>query len=118
MATHGLFYAPGYGFTPGYQLDRKRIESGNDVWIGNGAKILYPTQKVGDGAVIAAGAVAIEDVPPYAVVGGHPAQVIRHRFSKETIAKPLEARWWNDSLEELSSVRETFMTPLEGDRIR
>jgi amino acid adenylation domain-containing protein len=118
MATHGLFYAPGYGFTPGYDLDRKQIEIGNDVWIGNGAKILYPTQTIGDGAVIGAGAVVIEDVPPYAVVGGHPAQVIRYRFSEETIAKLLEARWWDYSLEELSSVRETFMTPLEGNQIR
>ncbi len=118
LATHGLFYAPGYGFTPGYELDRKQIEIGNDVWIGNGAKILYPTQKVGDGAVIAAGAVVIEDVPPFAIVGGHPAQIIRYRFSKETIAKIRETRWWDYSLEELQSVRDAFMKPLEGDRIR
>ncbi len=118
MATHALFYARGYGFTPGYELDRKQIEIGNDVWIGNGAKILYPTEKVGDGAVIAAGAIVIEDVPPYAIVGGHPAQVIRYRFSEETIAKMLEIRWWDFSLEELQSVRDEFMKPLEGDRIR
>lgn len=118
LATHGMFYHPNFGFTPGYELERVQIEVGNDVWIGDGAKILYPTQKIGDGAIIAAGAIVIGDVPPYAVVGGYPAQVLRYRFSKPTIEKLLALKWWDMPIEDLQSVRDEFMKPLEGSKIR
>lgn len=106
------------GFSSGYALDRVRIEVGNDVWIGDGAKILYPTSKIGDGAVIAAGAIVIEDVPPYAVVAGYPARVVRYRFSQETIAKLLDLQWWKMSPNELHRGRREFLKPVEGERIR
>ena len=67
---------------------------GNDVWIGDGAKILQGVT-VGDGAVIGAGAVVTKDVPAYAIVGGVPAEVIRFRFSKEHIDSLLDISWWN-----------------------
>ena len=118
LSTHAMFYHKQFGFTKGYELDRVQVEIGNDVWIGADAKILYPTRKIGDGAVIASGAVVVEDVPPYAIVGGYPAQVIRYRFSRETIAKLMEVKWWDYSLKELQTVKEEFMKPVEGDRIR
>lgn len=80
--------------------------------------ILYPTKKVGHGAIVAAGAVVVEDVPPYAIVAGYPAQVVRYRFSREAIERLLELRWWDKPFEELHRVRDAFMKPLEGDRIR
>ncbi|MBY6191807.1 amino acid adenylation domain-containing protein [Microbulbifer agarilyticus] len=118
LSTHGIFYHSRLGFSSGYELDRTTIEVGNDVWIGDGAKILYPTQKIGDGAVIAAGAVVIEDVPPYAVVAGYPARVVRYRFSQETIPKLLEIQWWTMSGKQLHHSRREFLKPLEGERIR
>jgi acetyltransferase-like isoleucine patch superfamily enzyme len=118
LGTHGIFYHPNFRFTRGYELERVQIEVGNDVWIGDGAKILYPTRKIGDGAIVAAGAVVIEDVPPYAIVAGYPAQVVRYRFSPETIERLLKLRWWERPIEELHAAREAFMKPLEGDRIR
>ena len=118
LSTHGIFYYAGMGFSSGYALDRVSIEVGNDVWIGDGAKILYPTCKIGDGAVIAAGSVVIEDVPPYAVVAGYPARVVRYRFSYETIAKLLELQWWKMSADELHRSKREFLKPLEGERIR
>lgn len=118
LSTHAMFYHKKYGFTEGYELERVQVEIGNDVWIGADAKILYPTRKIGDGAVIASGSVVVGDVPPYAIVGGYPAQVIRYRFSRETIEKLLEVKWWEYSPEELQSARDEFATPLEGDRIR
>ncbi|GAB2526264.1 amino acid adenylation domain-containing protein [Microbulbifer agarilyticus] len=118
LSTHGIFYHSRLGFSTGYELDRTKIEVGNDVWIGDGAKILYPTQKIGDGAVIAAGAVVIEDVPPYAVVAGYPARVVRYRFSQDTIAKLLELQWWTMSGKQLHHSRREFLKPLEGERVR
>jgi len=64
---------------------------GNDVWIGANAIILQGVT-IGDGAVIAAGAVVTKDVPPYAIVGGVPAKVIKYRFSDDVILKLLEIR--------------------------
>lgn len=67
---------------------------GNDVWIGTRATILSGV-KVGDGAVIAAGAVVTRDVPPYAIVGGVPANIIKYRFSPEIISALLDIKWWD-----------------------
>ncbi|KUJ83005.1 non-ribosomal peptide synthetase [Microbulbifer flavimaris] len=117
LSTHGLFYFKGLGFSTGYELDRVNIEVGNDVWIGDGAKILYPTRKIGNGAVIAAGAVVVEDVPPYAIVAGYPAQVVRYRFSRETIAKLESLKWWEMSDRNLFHARGEFTRPLEGERV-
>lgn len=67
---------------------------GNDVWIGHGAFIKAGVN-IGDGAIIAAGAVVTKDVPPYAIVGGVPAKIIRKRFSEEQIKDLLELKWWD-----------------------
>lgn len=67
---------------------------GNDVWIGYEAIILAGVT-VGDGAVIGARAVVTKDVPPYTIVGGIPARIIRRRFDEETIHALLRIKWWN-----------------------
>ncbi|MGC4117547.1 MAG: CatB-related O-acetyltransferase [Myxococcales bacterium] len=67
---------------------------GNDVWIGYDA-LLMPGVKVGDGAIIASRAVVTRDVPPYAVVGGNPAEVVKKRFDDATVEKLLALRWWD-----------------------
>jgi acetyltransferase-like isoleucine patch superfamily enzyme/acyl carrier protein len=118
VSTNALFYHPALGFAGGYELPRVELEIGNDVWIGHNATILYPTKKIGDGAVIAAGSIVVGDVPPYAIVGGYPSRVLRYRFSKEKIDALLKSRWWEASLEELDPVKDHFARPLEGDKIR
>lgn len=67
---------------------------GHDVWIGAGAMIL-PGARIGSGAIIGAGAVVKGEVPPYAIVGGNPARIIRRRFDDAVIAELLEIAWWD-----------------------
>ena len=67
---------------------------GNDVWIGYEAIILAGVT-IGDGAVIGTRAVVTKDIPPYSIVGGVPAKLIRKRFSPETIKSLLKIKWWN-----------------------
>ncbi len=67
---------------------------GNDVWVTQ-RTFVRSGVTIGDGAIVAAGAVVINDVPPYAIVGGNPAKVIRYRFSPEQIEALLEIRWWD-----------------------
>ena len=69
---------------------------GNDVWIGLRA-VIRDGVTVGDGAVIGAGAVVVSDVPPYAIVGGVPARVIRFRFPADVVQTLLHLRWWDQS---------------------
>lgn len=71
-----------------------KVMIGNDVWIGAYTKILEGIT-IGDGAIVAAGAVVTHDVPPYAIVGGVPAKVIKYRFDSETVSKLLELKWWD-----------------------
>ena len=70
------------------------VHIGNDVWIGLGV-IILPGVTIGDGAVIGAGAVVAKDVPPYSIVVGNPAKVIRKRFTDQQIEKLLKLKWWN-----------------------
>lgn len=70
------------------------INVGNDVWIGRNALIMGGVN-IGNGAVVGAGAVVTKDIPPYAVVGGVPAKIIRYRFPEDIIKKLEEIQWWN-----------------------
>jgi acetyltransferase-like isoleucine patch superfamily enzyme len=73
---------------------------GNDVWIGQSVIILSGVT-VGHGAIIGAGAVVSRDVPPYSIVAGNPAQVVRHRFNPPTIEFLLNLQWWDWPLEKI-----------------
>lgn len=70
------------------------IVIGNDVWIGFEAVVLAGV-KIGDGAIIGTRAVVTKDVPPYSIVGGIPAKVIRKRYSPDIIEQLLSLRWWD-----------------------
>ena len=74
---------------------------GNDVWIGYDALVM-PGVKIGNGAIVAARAVVVKDVPAYAVVGGNPAQVLKSRFPPETVAALERIAWWNWPVEKVT----------------
>jgi len=80
---------------------------GNDVWIGDGAVLLQGIE-IGDGAIIAAGAVVTKNVPPYAVVAGVPAKIIKYRFTPEIVERLVEIQWWNRDISWLSKNAELF----------
>lgn len=77
------------------------IVIGNDVWIGYEAVIMSGVT-IGDGAIIGTRAVVTKDVPPYTIVGGIPAKVIRRRFSDKTIDFLNELKWWDWSIEKIA----------------
>ena len=80
---------------------------GNDVWIGHNATLM-PGITIGDGAIIATNTTVTKDVEPYTIVGGNPANVIRKRFSDETITKLLEMRWWDWPIEKITENVQTL----------
>ena len=75
-------------------IDGRTLIIGNDVWIGNNVTLMGGI-KIGDGAVVGTGAVVTKDVPPYAIVGGVPAKIIRYRFSEKQIATLEQFKWWD-----------------------
>ncbi len=81
-------------FSPDHSLTDGKVVIGNDVWIGTNAVILRNVS-IGDGAVIAAGAVVTKNVSPYSIVGGIPAREIKNRKNGIEASKLIESEWWN-----------------------
>ncbi|OYW66830.1 MAG: chloramphenicol acetyltransferase [Bosea sp. 12-68-7] len=77
----------------GSHTSRGDVTIGHDVWLGSQSLILSGVT-IGTGAVVAARAVVTRDVPPYAIVGGNPARILRMRFEEAEIVSLLASRWW------------------------
>ena len=89
--------------------NKGNIVVGNDVWIGYEAVVLAGVT-IGDGAVIGARAVVTHDVPPYAIMGGVPAKLIRKRFDDDTIQSLLSLRWWDWPEERIAASLEAIQS--------
>lgn len=98
ISTHPIFFSLGKqaGITfsdDNYYDEFDDIEIGHDVWLGTRV-IIVDGVKIGNGAIVAAGSVVTKNIPPYAIVGGVPAKVIRYRFTDDQISLIEESRWW------------------------
>jgi virginiamycin A acetyltransferase len=82
---------------------------GNDVWLGY-ESIIMPGVHVGDGAIVATKALVTDDVPPYTVVGGVPARVIKKRFDEETIKLLLKLKWWDWDVQKVKANVDALMS--------
>ena len=85
-------------------INHNQIVIGNDVWIGSDVTILGGV-RIGNGAVIGSHAVVAKDIPPYAIVVGNPAKVIKYRFSADIIHKLQCIRWWNWPDEKIRNIQ-------------
>lgn len=115
LSTHPVFFSMARqagGTTFAYDShvnELPPVTVGNDVWIGARAIVLDGC-RVGNGAIIAAGAVVTKDVKPYAIVGGVPAREIRMRFEPEAVAALLNTEWWEWPVEKLKAAAHLFRT--------
>lgn len=80
---------------------------GHDTWIGHGA-IIQPGIKVGVGAIVGSGAIVTKDVPPYAIVVGVPAKIIKYRFTDLVIEALQRIQWWDWTYDQLKERVEDF----------
>jgi len=117
-STHPFFYNPDLGYVDSLLIKRRtELSIGNDVYMGSNVTILPSVTSIGDGSVIAAGSVVIKDVPPFAIVGGNPAKLIRYRFSPKTVEKVMKSAWWEKDIKELKANNQEFsrfLKPLES----
>jgi acetyltransferase-like isoleucine patch superfamily enzyme len=113
-STHALFFNPLLGIVDDDRLGSpiNPLEIGNDVWLGEYSVILPEVNRIGNGAVIGAGAVVSRDVPDYAVVLGNPARLVKYRFSEQTIQRLLDEKWWEKDIDELSANLADFQQTL------
>lgn len=121
MSTHPVFFSEIY-FWPRYKFVKEKIFEqhrkvviGHDVWIGANCYIKDGIS-IGTGSIVAAGSIVTKDVPPYSIIGGVPAKIIRARFSEKVIELLLRSEWWFLEIGQLEKLKHFFLVPL-GEKL-
>lgn len=116
VTTHAMLYSNDFGMLDGKQPLYNRFNNecviGNDVWLAANSTICRGVT-IGDGAVVAAGAVVTKDVAPYTIVAGVPAKPIKKRFDDETIDRLLKIEWWDFDPKIIKSNIELFAEKMD-----
>lgn len=124
-SIHHFYWANKFGFGEDTTNSRKAFMDkindeyciiGNDVWIGCGVTVNRKV-KIGNGAILASGCVVTKDVPPYAIVGGIPAKVIKYRFEPDFCNRLNKTEWWNWPAHELKRVKHLFSKELTQETL-
>ena len=117
LTNHAFPYVPYIGgFVTTRSQDNIYSIIENDVWVGANSVIL-PGVTVHHGAIVGAGSVVTKDVPPYAIVIGSPAKVIKYRFSQEIIDELLKLQWWSLSSEAIKKNIELFQGDFNKEKL-
>jgi len=101
MSQHPFFYNPDLGYVKELNINVNRLTIGHDVWIGQNAIITASVDRIGIGAVVAAGSIVTKNVPDFSIVAGNPASIIKLRFDERRRARILESEWWNKSIDDI-----------------
>ncbi len=122
ISTSPIFFSPENGTNESwvnsktYNDEVKPTFIGNDVWIGQGVTILGGI-RIGNGAVIATGAIVTKDIPPYAIVAGVPAKILKYRFNNELVDALNRSKWWENDSEFLKKSISYFTNEVSLDQI-
>jgi len=119
-SSHPFFFNPNLGYVDKLRATnatrKTNLIIGNDVYIGYDVIIMPQVTSIGDGSVIAAGSVVVKDVPPFAVIGGNPAKIIKYRFSQQVIDQITQSAWWEKDINVIKENRfefESFLKNIE-----
>lgn len=107
-STHPCWFNPVYGWVESDPRTKTMLEIGHDVWIGANAIILPGCSRIGNGAIVGAGAVVTKDIPPYEIWGGVPAKFIKRRMGLAESEALEKTRWWEMTEAELKRKKDLF----------
>lgn len=111
LSMHPFFYNADCGYVETDNVENSQLSIGHDVWIGANAMIVSGCDRIGNGAVIAAGAVVTKDVPDFAIVAGVPGEVLRYRFPEALQDRIRESEWWLKPAAECAQYLDEMVKP-------
>lgn len=112
LSTHPFFYNSALGCLAEDSLPSGRLVIGNDVWVGADVIVVAGCRRIGDGAVVGAGAIVTKDIPDFCIAAGTPAKAIRQRFSHDIADGVMRSEWWKRPVQDLIPHMSAMVRPL------